>query len=117
MKRAIALMLLLAVSTSAQPKKVADKKFWTMIAASFASAIADEEITQHALQTGRFREANPLLGRSRKTAYPVLFGIAGAQSLLSYKLKKDNSKIWWLPQTIGIGTHGFGVSYNLALSR
>jgi hypothetical protein len=116
MKKVVAAILLCAISASAQ-SKTADKKFWVVTVASFASTIADEEITQYAIRTHPLREANPILGQTRKSAYPVLLGIGSASTYLSYRLKKNGSDLWYVPQAFVIGSHSFGVTWNLAMLR
>jgi hypothetical protein len=97
-------------------KKTADKKFWTLATAAYATAFADEEITQSALSHG-FRESNPILGRSRERAYPIILGLASVSVVESYFLKKGGSKWWFAPATVTIGIHGFAVGYNLVLTH
>jgi hypothetical protein len=97
-------------------KKTADKKFWTLATAAYATAFADEEITQSAISRG-FHESNPLLGSSRARAYPIILGLATGSVVESYFLKKDGSKWWFAPATVTIGIHGFAVGYNLVLTH
>ena len=112
MKLVILLLLVLLISTPAWAKP--DKKFWLFTAAVYGSVVADEEVTQYKLrQNPLLRESNPLLGSSRKRAYPILLGLATSSTLSGYILKRRESKSWWVPQTVAIGIHGFAVGWNL----
>ena len=110
---AFLLMLLAATTVWAAPDKTADKKFWTLTAATFASGIVDEEITQYKLGQLGVREGNPILGQTRKQAYPIIFGLGALSSYGAYRLKKGGATMWWLPQVVTIGVHGFAIGWNL----
>jgi hypothetical protein len=119
---ALALMFvsttMFAQGTIPAPKKTADKKFWSFAlaayATAYATAFADEEVTQYGIAHG-FHESNPILGTTRLRAYPVIIGLATGSVVESYFLKKDGSKWWFAPATVTIGIHGFAVGYNLVL--
>lgn len=98
------------------PRKVADKKFWAATVATFASAIADEEVTQYKVRVNPdLHETNPLFGTTRKTAYPVILGLGTYSAISSYELKKHGDKLWYLPETVTVGLHTFAVGWNLHL--
>lgn len=117
MKTALAILLALSLAAPmfAQNKpKVVDKKFVALTIASIASAVADEEVTQYLVHKNpNLHEANPLLGDTRKTAYPVMAGFTAMSTYFSYRAKKAGDKTWLIPQVISVGVHGFAISWNL----
>jgi hypothetical protein len=107
----------LTLAKQSEHRRVADVRFWSMTALTFAATVADVESTQSAIHSGRAREANPLVPAGRAKAYAVELPITGAYCLLSYYMKRPgsrlHSKLWWLP-TMALSTvHGVGYAANL----
>ena len=104
----IFLILLVAPSLNA-----GDKTFWILTAASYASAVADVELTQACLRNGACQEGNPLLPSDRKKLYAIQMGLSTLTSIISYRWMKDDSKYWYVPQVAIIGAHGVGITFGL----
>jgi hypothetical protein len=72
-------------------------------------AMFDIEMTQHCEAQHTCREANPFMPSSQAGALGVSLGFFAYSATGSYFMKKHNSKMWWLPSAMGIGTHVIGV--------
>ena len=118
----IVVVLLSSVPCLGQPKRrVLDKKFWVAIGSAVAVTVTDLELSQHCIQRGACREANPLLGQSRGRAYAVNAAILVPVTIWTYRMKKDqdrngrrkNDLPWWVPSVINISSHGVGIGVGL----
>lgn len=74
-------------------REVMTKTFWIITAINLGTSILAIEGTQHCLHAGTCRELNPLLGSSRKQAYPVkmVLGV-GAPMLVDYSWRKRDQE-------------------------
>ena len=106
-------LMIFLVLFIASPLNASDKSFWILTAASYASVVADIELTQMCLRSGTCREGNPLMPSGRKTVYPIQLGISTITNIISYKLMKSGNKYWYVPQVAIIGAHGVGASFGL----
>jgi hypothetical protein len=76
--------------------------------------VADIELTQHCIHSGRCQEGNPLIPTtSRGKLYPIQMGLTAVNSYLGYRLKKKGNKRWWLPQLSLSVSHGVGVTFGM----
>lgn len=94
-------------------KKVIDKKFILINAAHLASAFLDVEITHHCISDHTCREANPLMPSSLGGQIAVDSALVGYGTFVSYKLKKQNNRLWWVNPTLGITSHTVGITITL----
>lgn len=89
--------------------KVVDAKFAGLVLGATGSTIFDIEGTFRCKNNGTCKEANPLMrpfiNSGRPAAYAVSFGITGAATLLSYKMRKSRKKGWWAPLVVLTGAH------------
>lgn len=71
-------------------KRRADKAYWLVTSAMFATAVLDVESTARCLNAGTCREANPLYGPSptRRKMYGIRIPMTAALSYLIYKQKR-----------------------------
>jgi hypothetical protein len=116
MRKLLAAALLLgAASLGAQePGRVADGRFVALTVASVLLTVADVELTQRCLRSGRCHEGNPLVPTtSRAKLYPLQLGLTAAHSYLGYRLKKKGSRWWWVPQLSLSAGHGVGVAFGV----
>jgi hypothetical protein len=107
--------------------KTADKSFWLLTAAAYGTDVAEVEITQSCLHSGRCTgELNPLLGTHRAQAYAVSMAATTLTTYLSYRWKRRSERTiaagsgprpgaWWIPQLAIIGGHGVGIGVTFAL--
>ena len=77
-------------------------------------AVFDVEMTQHCIANHHCVEGNPLMPSSQAGQLSVNFAIVGLGTLASYKLKKQDSKLWLLSPTVGIAAHAAGVATGFA---
>ena len=78
---------------------VADKKFWAVSTALIGSTIYDVESTYFSIGKG-YRELNPRMRSFVNAGRPGLYMVQGSVDagviFLSYKMKKADSKLWWI---------------------
>ena len=73
-------------------------------------AVFDVEMTQHCIADHHCVEGNPLMPSSQAGQLAVNFAFVGYGTFISYKLKKQESRLWVLTPTLGIGAHVVGVA-------
>ena len=73
-------------------------------------AVFDVEMTQHCIADHHCVEGNPLMPSSQAGQLVVNFAFVGYGTFISYKLKKQESRLWVLTPTLGIGAHVVGVA-------
>jgi hypothetical protein len=77
-------------------------------------AIFDLEMTQHCLADHHCVEGNPLMPSRMGGQLAVDFATVGFGALASYRMKKNDSKLWVLSPTVGIAAHTLGVASGFA---
>ena len=90
-------------------QRVADSKFLLINGLHLGLAALDIGLTQHCIAAGRCREGNPIMPSSLAGQMGVDSAIIGYSTFISFRLKKQDSKVWWLSPTVGIGVHAAGV--------
>ena len=113
---AIILALTLTAPAQVAPVRsspVIDWKYIALNSGYAASAGLDVWSTKRLLDTGKYKEGNPLMPQSVGGQAAVDFGLVGLVAVESYWMKRRGYKKWWVAPTVGIGAHGFGVSWNL----
>lgn len=115
MRRLLAAVLLLlpAPLGAQEPGRVADRKFVALTVASVLTAVADVELTQRCLRSGRCREGNPLMPTGRWRAYAVQAPLTLGATYLAYRWKKKGVRYWWVPQLSLSAGHGVGVAFGV----
>ena len=99
--------------TPVRPSPVIDWQYIALNSGYAASAGLDLWSTKRLLATGKYKEGNPLMPQSVGGQAAVDFGLVGLVAVESYWMKRRGYKKWWVAPTVGIGAHGFGVSWNL----
>lgn len=94
--------------------RTASTGFFLLNGLHLGMAIFDVEMTQHCLADHHCVEGNPLMPTSMGGQLGVNFAIVGLGTLASYRMKKDDSKLWILSPTIGIAAHTLGVATGFA---
>jgi hypothetical protein len=90
-----------------------DKKYVSLAVASKIALGMDIQTTRTNLDHG-CREMNPILGphpstgRMVDTTLPINLGL----DYLGLRMKRNGSRIWWLPQALGIAVHVAGAANN-----
>ena len=77
-------------------------------------AVLDVELTQHCIANDNCVEGNPLMPSSHAGQLGVNLALVGYGSFVSYKLKKQDRKLWLLSPTIGISMHTLGIATGIA---
>ncbi len=100
-------------------EKVADKKFIFTNVFLAGTTVFDVEATFVALNKCgvNCKEYNPILRPLVQSGRPAVYVVEGAIDVgliaLSYKLKKNGNKLWWLPPVVVGAVHGVAGGFNL----
>ena len=77
-------------------------------------AMLDMAMTQHCIADHHCVEGNPLMPSSMGGQLALNFAFVGSGTYISYKLKKNESRLWVLSPTIGIVAHTVGAASGFA---
>jgi hypothetical protein len=88
--------------------------FFLLNGAHLGMAVFDVEMTQHCLADHHCVEGNPLMPTSQAGALGVSLALVGSGAFISYKLKKQETKLWMLSPVVGIAAHTIGVATGFA---
>ena len=95
-----------------QPKyerpRIVDRKFLLLNGLHMGLAALDYGLTQHCIAAQHCREGNPLMPSSVAGQIAVGSAWVGSGFYISYHLKKQDSKLWWLSPVAGISAHAAG---------
>jgi hypothetical protein len=91
-----------------QPR-VLDSKYLLINGLHLGMAALDIGLTQHCIATHRCREGNPLMPSSLAGQVGMDSALVGSGAFISFRLKKADSKLWWLSPVAGISAHTAGV--------
>ena len=80
---------------------------------SFASLVADIELTQACLRARTCREGNPLVPTRRGRVYALQLSTHTAIAYLGWRLRKGGARWWWFPQASITAAHGVGIGFGL----
>jgi hypothetical protein len=94
--------------------RTANIHFFVLNGVHLGMAMFDVAMTQHCLADHHCVEGNPLMPSSVGGQLGVNFALVGFGALSSYKLKKDDSKLWGLSPIVGIIAHTLGVATGFA---
>ena len=125
----VIVLCLLAVSTSAQQQRTADKAWWIANGVSWGLTVADFGNTLYGLRQPGVREANPLLGHHPSVGRMLAVGlpITSFQTYMSYRWKKQDdadrlagvklAKIrwYWMP-AVNATAHGVAIGVSIGLT-
>ena len=103
----------LAAQKSRFPR-TASTGFFVLNGLHLGMAIFDLEMTQHCLADHHCFEGNPLMPSRMGGQLAVDFATVGFGALASYRMKKNDSKLWVLSPTVGIAAHTLGVASGFA---
>jgi hypothetical protein len=78
------------------------------------AAALDIALTKHCIDNHTCREGNPLMPSNVGGQIGVDLALVSYSSFVSYKLKKHNSKVWWLSPALGTSTHIAGIASGLS---
>ena len=89
-------------------ERVFDSKFFLVNGLHMGLAALDIGLTQHCIATHRCREGNPLMPSSAVGQAAVNSAFVGYSFFISYRMKKHESKAWWIAPIVGTGAHTVG---------
>lgn len=84
--------------------------FFLMNGLHLGLAMLDVGLTQHCIADGHCREGNPIMPSSLAGQVAVDSAWVGWGTLISYKLKRNESRAWWVTPAIGIAAHTAGAA-------
>jgi hypothetical protein len=91
-----------------KPPRTLDTKFFFLNGIHVGLAALDIGLTQHCIATHRCREGNPFMPSSFAGQVGVNSALISSGVLISYRLKKQQSKVWWVSPFAGIVAHATG---------
>lgn len=118
----VSLISLLLIPTYLQAQEVTDRKFWTVNTLLVGSTVYDVESTYFALDRcgNNCREGNPFMRPFVKAGKPWLYAVQGSVDAgiiySSYKMKKNNNKLWWLLPIAITTTHSIAGTHNIRIA-
>ncbi len=93
-----------------KPPRTLSAGFFVLNGLHLGMAVFDVEMTQHCIADNHCHEGNPMMPSSAAGQFGVNFAFVGLGSFTSYKLKKQDSRLWVLSPIIGIAAHAVGVA-------
>ena len=93
-----------------KPPRTLTRGYFVINGLHLGMAAFDVGMTQHCLADHHCREGNPLMPSSLAGQLSIDFAFVSSGALISYKLKKEESKAWWLSPAIGTVAHAAGVA-------
>jgi len=98
----------LYVQPTYKPPSILDSKFFLVNGLHLGLAAVDVGLTQHCIANHHCREGNPLMPTSLAGQVAINSAFVSASAFVSFHLKKQESKAWWLSPVIGICAHTAG---------
>ena len=99
------------------PKVATPKIDWfalAVVSVDAGATAADVWLTHDCLQAKTCYEANPLMPSSLTGQITINLGLFASEVSAASKLRKQGSKIWWMPLITGASTHLAGVGVTLS---
>ena len=98
----------------AKASRTVDAHYFLLNGLHLELALLDIEMTRRCIADDRCREGNPLMPSSLAGQLSVGFALVGSGAASSYRLKKRNSRFWWIAPVVGIAAHGVGFASGIA---
>ena len=89
-------------------ERTLDSKFFLVNGLHLGLAALDIGLTQHCIAAHRCREGNPLMPSSLAGQLTLDAAFVSSSAIISFRLKRQNSKLWWFSPSVGIGAHTAG---------
>ena len=102
------------VPPAAKRPRTASPGFFLLNGLHLGMAVFDVEMTQHCIANHHCVEGNPLMPSSHAGQLGVNFALVGYGAFISYKLKKQENRLWTLSPVVGIAAHTAGVATGFA---
>jgi len=88
--------------------RILDSKYFLINGLHLGLAALDVGLTQHCLANHHCREGNPLMPSSFAGQFAINSAFVSTAAFVSFRLKKQDSRIWWISPAVGIGAHSAG---------
>jgi hypothetical protein len=88
--------------------RVLDSRFFLVNGLHLGLAALDVGLTQHCIAAHHCSEGNPLMPSSIAGQVGVNSALICSSVFISYRLRGQDSKMWWLAPVVGIGAHTVG---------
>ncbi len=85
-----------------------DAKYLLVNGLHLGLAALDLGLTQRCIANHHCREGNPLMPSSLGGQLAMDSAFVGSGAFISYRLKKQDSRLWWMSPVVGIGAHTAG---------
>jgi hypothetical protein len=102
------------VTPTAKVPRTFGPRFFLLHGLHLGMAVLDVELTQHCIANQHCVEGNPLMPSSHAGQLGMNFALVGWGTFVSYKFKKQGSKLWVLSPTVGIAAHTLGIATGIA---
>ena len=102
------------VPPAAKAPRTLSPGFFLVHGLHLGMAVLDVELTQHCIANHHCVEGNPLMPSSHAGQLGINFALVGYGAFVSYKLKKQDRKLWVLSPTVGTAAHTVGVATGIA---
>ena len=89
-------------------------RFFLFNSLNIGMTALDESLSQQCIAEHRCREANPLMPSSLAGRIGVVAAFAGLGTYVSYRLKRQRSRLWWVPPVFGTAAHSVGAASGFA---
>ncbi len=89
-------------------------RFFLFNSLNIGMTALDESLSQQCIAEHRCREANPLMPSSLAGRIGVVAAFAGLGTYVSYRLKRQKSRLWWVPPVFGAAAHSVGAASGFA---
>lgn len=93
-----------------RPPRTLTRSFFLINGLHLGMAAFDVGLTQHCLADHHCREGNPLMPSSLAGQLSIDLAFVSSGTIISYKLKKQESAAWWFSPVIGVIAHTAGVA-------
>ena len=90
---------------SLAPADVGDAQYWTMSGALVAATVANVELSSRCIQQRTCMTFSPV--ERRRSLYAIALPVDAGLMLLSYKLKADEHKWWFVPISLFTAGHSY----------
>lgn len=98
----------LYVRPTYKPPRTLDSKFFLINGLHLGMATLDVALTQRCISNNHCREGNPLMPSSFAGQLALDSAFVGTGAFVSYRLKRQNSGLWWLSPIVGLSAHTAG---------
>jgi hypothetical protein len=82
--------------------------FYLLNGLHLGMAALDVEMTHHCIANHQCREGNPIMPSSLGGQIGIDLAFVSYSSFMSYRMKKHNTRMWWISPASGAAAHTVG---------